>query len=169
MQALNAGETAPDFSLTDCSGQSFTLSEKLKQGPVVLAFFKISCPTCQFAFPWFDRIFRGLGGQATLAGISQNSLADTRLFLSEFDLTMPMLLDHPATYEVSNAYGITHVPTLFLISTAGRIELSSVGWARADIEELAVMLRTSLHIPLGGVFDDGEAVAPFISGCASLN
>jgi thioredoxin-dependent peroxiredoxin len=34
-----AGDTAPDFTVTDTDGKSYTLSEKVKQGPVIVAFF----------------------------------------------------------------------------------------------------------------------------------
>jgi peroxiredoxin len=34
-----AGDTAPDFTVTDTAGNSYTLSEMVKQGPVIVAFF----------------------------------------------------------------------------------------------------------------------------------
>jgi len=34
-----AGDTAPDFTVTDTDGRKHTLSELVKQGPVILAFF----------------------------------------------------------------------------------------------------------------------------------
>jgi len=34
-----AGETAPDFTVTDTDGKQHTLSHLVKQGPVILAFF----------------------------------------------------------------------------------------------------------------------------------
>jgi thioredoxin-dependent peroxiredoxin len=34
-----AGETAPDFTVTDTDGKSHTLPEMVKQGPVIVAFF----------------------------------------------------------------------------------------------------------------------------------
>lgn len=34
-----AGETAPDFTVTDTDGKQLTLSQLVKQGPVILAFF----------------------------------------------------------------------------------------------------------------------------------
>jgi peroxiredoxin len=34
-----AGDTAPDFTVTDTDGKSYTLSELVKQGPVIVAFF----------------------------------------------------------------------------------------------------------------------------------
>lgn len=34
-----AGETAPDFTVTDTDGKTHTLSEMVKKGPVIVAFF----------------------------------------------------------------------------------------------------------------------------------
>jgi peroxiredoxin len=34
-----AGDTAPDFTVKDTDGKQYTLSELVKQGPVILAFF----------------------------------------------------------------------------------------------------------------------------------
>jgi peroxiredoxin Q/BCP len=33
------GDTAPDFTVTDTDGKQLTLSQLVKQGPVILAFF----------------------------------------------------------------------------------------------------------------------------------
>lgn len=33
------GDLAPDFTATDTDGKSYTLSELVKQGPVIVAFF----------------------------------------------------------------------------------------------------------------------------------
>lgn len=33
------GDTAPDFTVKDTDGKTYTLSELVKQGPVILAFF----------------------------------------------------------------------------------------------------------------------------------
>lgn len=35
----NAGEVAPDFTVADTEGKTLKLSELVKQGPVILAFF----------------------------------------------------------------------------------------------------------------------------------
>ena len=47
-----------------------------------------------------------------------------------------MLLDDTRSYPVSNAYGLTNVPTVFWIAQDGEIEVSSVGWIKADFLEL---------------------------------
>ena len=51
MAALPPGSKAPDFELPDRDGASHSLSDALRKGPVLLTFFKISCPTCQFQSP----------------------------------------------------------------------------------------------------------------------
>ena len=37
--APKAGDVAPDFTAKDTEGKSYTLSEMVKKGPVILAFF----------------------------------------------------------------------------------------------------------------------------------
>ena len=77
MAALTPGSTAPDFSLNTLDGKKFSLKEALLRGPVVLAFFKVSCPTCQYAFPFLERLFQAYKNQGvTLIGVSQNPAED---------------------------------------------------------------------------------------------
>ena len=102
------------------------------------AFFKISCPICQYAFPFLERIYQAHGGKNVIfVGISQNERKDTAAFLKEYHITFPVLLDDTNTFPVSNAYGLTNVPTTFWIAQDGRIEVSSVGWVRKDIAEIS--------------------------------
>lgn len=49
-QALQAGDTAPDFTLKNATGKEVTLSKLLKDGPVVLTWYRGSwCPYCNLA------------------------------------------------------------------------------------------------------------------------
>ncbi len=137
MAALEPGTTAPDFTLPTMEGSQFSMSEALARGPVVAAFFKISCPTCQYAFPFLQRIYEAHGNKgATIVGISQNPKKDTAAFAKEYKITFPVLLDDTNSYPVSNAYGLTNVPTVFWIAQDGEIEISSVGWNKKDMEDL---------------------------------
>ncbi len=58
MPALEAGVQAPEIELQYLDGSKFSLKEARKKGPVVAAFFKVSCPVCQMAFPYLERVFR---------------------------------------------------------------------------------------------------------------
>jgi peroxiredoxin len=136
MTALPAGSKAPDFSLPGLDGGMFALKDALQRGPVVAAFFKGSCPVCQYTFPFIERLRKAYGEKVAIVGISQDDKASTAAFLKEYGITFPTLLDNPAGYAVSNAYGLTNVPSWFLIAPDGEIKISSVGWVRADMEDL---------------------------------
>ena len=165
MAALEAGVSAPDFSLNGMNGEKISLAEARKKGPVIAAFFKISCPVCQYAFPFLERIFRAYAkGPVTLVGVSQNDKQQTAGFAREYGITFPMLLDDPRTYPASNAYGLTNVPTIFLISPGGQVELSSVGWSRRDLEELNTRLAKASGVAPAQIFQPGEHVDEFKPG-----
>ncbi len=120
LSTLPAGEPAPPISLKDTNSQSFLLEEALKKGPVLAAFFKVSCPTCQFTFPFLERMYEAYGNDGfTFLGISQNNTGDTREFAQEFGVKFPLLIDDENTFTASNEYGITNVPSVFLISQDG--------------------------------------------------
>ncbi len=146
-------------------GKSFSLPETLARGPVVLAFFKISCPVCQYAFPFLERIYQAYGARnVTLVGISQDQQKDTAAFLKEYGITFPVLLDDTNSYPVSNAYGLTNVPSIFWIDTDGTIGISSVGWVQKEIEEINRRVADSAKTSLQPVFRRDESIAAFRPG-----
>jgi peroxiredoxin len=158
MAALLAGAQAPAISLKDMSGATATLAEALKKGPVVVAFFKVSCPTCQFTAPFLERLHESYAGpQFTLWGISQDDARDTRDFFKEFDVEFPALIDTDG-YPVSNQYGITNVPTAFLIAPDGKIQLSSVGFDKKGLEKIAAEAARATGAPAKPLFKPSEAV-----------
>jgi len=165
MAALNVGATAPDFSLPLMDGNTFSLKAAVQRGPVVLAFFKISCPVCQFTFPYLERLYRGLNGKGvTLIGISQNTKEDTASFNRQYGVTFPVALDDRNKFPVSNAYGLTNVPTLFYIDQDSRIGISSVGWARFDIDDIARKAADHASLTAVQVFSPNEQVPDFKAG-----
>jgi len=164
--ALPSGVKAQDFTLTSTTGKPVVLSELTKRGPVVLAFFKVSCPTCQYAFPYFERMSQLHKPEAvSFVGISQNNLADTQAFIKQYGITFPVAIDDSSRYIVSNAYKLTNVPTAYLVDRDGKIQVSSVGWARKDIEDvntkLAMMDAAQQPHP---IFKPGEEVAEYKAG-----
>jgi peroxiredoxin len=165
MAALAIGTKAPDFELKTLDGKPFSLSDKLTQGPVVLAFFKVSCPTCQYSLPFLERLHKAYGHNGvTLVGISQNDAGDTGAFNKEFGITFPVLLDDTRSYPASNAYGLTNVPSIFWVAQDGEIEVSSVGWVKKDFEEINRRMAEAGKIAKAVVFKPGEDVRDFRAG-----
>jgi peroxiredoxin len=165
MAALTVGAKAPEFELKAMDGRRFILSDEMTHGPVVLAFFKVSCPTCQYAFPFLERLERAYGHAGVrIVGVSQNDPKQTAAFTKEFGVSFPVLLDDRETYPVSNAYGITNVPTVFWIAQDGEIEVSSVGWLKAEFELVNRKMAEARNIPAAPVFKPGEDVRDFRAG-----
>src|SRR5579863_3728990 len=96
---LPTGASAPAIRLPDLSGGFQTLGDALKKGPVLLAFFKVSCPTCVLTFPFLQRLADG-GAPASpqLIGISQDDAASSREFQERLGLAMPTLIDVPRAF-----------------------------------------------------------------------
>jgi peroxiredoxin len=165
MAALATGTKAPEFESKTLDGKKFSLGDELARGPVVLAFFKVSCPTCQYAFPFLERVHRAYGAKGVaLFGVSQNNAKDTATFNQEFGVSFPVLLDDTHSYPVSNAYGLTNVPTIFWIAQDGEIEVSSVGWLKADLEEINRKMAEVGKTAPAVVFKPGEDVRDFRAG-----
>jgi peroxiredoxin len=165
MAALTVGTKAPAFELKAMDGKRFVLRDELMHGPVVLAFFKAGCPTCQYTFPFLERLERAYGHKGVrIIGVSQDEPTKTAAFTKEFGVTFPVLLDERETYPVSNAYGLTNVPTVFWIALDGEIEISSVGWVKADFEEVNRKMAEARNISPASVFTPGEDVRDFRAG-----
>src|SRR5579862_8240569 len=132
---VEAGGEAPSFRLTSLDGSAQSLQDILSAGPVLLAFYKISCPVCQLTAPYLQRL--AANSTIQVIGISQDDASATRGFLQRFGATFPTLLDLSSEdYPASNAYGITSVPSLFLLERDGTIARAFNGFSKRDFEEI---------------------------------
>jgi peroxiredoxin len=165
MSALPTGTRSPEFELKTLDGKRFSLTDELVRGPMVAVFFKVSCPTCQYALPFYERLYKAYQDKGvSLVGISQNGAKDTAAFNKEFGVTFPVLMDDTSSYPVSNAYGLTNVPSIFWIGQDSEIEVSSVGWLKADFEEINRRMAEAGGIGAAVVFKAGEDVRDFRAG-----
>jgi peroxiredoxin len=142
-EPLQAGHRAPDFQLTRLlneTGQgNADLAGLLADGPVLLAFFKSTCPVCQMTLPFLERIHAGRNpGSLAIYGVSQDDAATTQEFAGEFGITLPLLLDtEESGYPASNAYGLSHVPSLFRVDPDGTIGWSLEGFNKKEFLAMA--------------------------------
>jgi peroxiredoxin len=152
---LTPGIAAPEFTLPGLDGGTISLDCGSRL-PVLLAFYKVTCPVCQYAFPFIDRIASSAKG-LRVAGISQDDAKATAAFCRAYDLHFPMALDSTkAGYPVSNAYRITHVPSIFLVEN-GEITMSVSGFSRADLEQIGARFNAP-------PFRKGENIPEFRPG-----
>ena len=159
MTHIVTGNTAPGFSLKSLDNKEYSLNSLMEHGPVVAAFFKISCPVCQFTFPFLERLYKRYGGDGvTFVGVSQDDARSTSKFAKEYGVTFPILIDDEDGYVVSNAYGLTNVPTIFLIDTDGAVKVSSMGFDKGDLEKIAAELSERKKMALAPLFRPDEVV-----------
>ena len=106
--SVEVGAKAPDFTLPNQDREQVTLSEQLKSGPVVLAFFPAAfsgvCTTemCTFrdASANFDKI------KAKVLGISTDTFFALKAWGDQQKLGMPLLSDF--NKEVIRQYGVVN-------------------------------------------------------------
>lgn len=152
---LAAGDQAPEFALRTLSGGITSLRDLTGSGPVLLAFFKASCPVCQYTFPFLERLTAAQGFR--IVGISQDDPEETADFRRTSGVSFPMVLDDAgANYPASNAYGITHVPSLFLVEGT-TVTLAVTGFSRSDLEGIGGRFGAV-------VFHEGEKTGEFRPG-----
>jgi peroxiredoxin len=150
---LQTGATAPDFALG-----AWSLAEARSRGAVLLAFFKISCPTCQLAFPFLQRLAdQAAEDSPSMVAISQDDAKGTEQFRQRFGISIATELDAAPAYRASNLYGIRNVPTLFLVEPSGEISMAASGFSKAAFEQLGARFGVS-------VFRPGEEAPEFRPG-----
>jgi cytochrome c biogenesis protein CcmG, thiol:disulfide interchange protein DsbE len=117
---------ATDFSAPSFSGQELRLADFGGQ-PVVLNFWASWCPPCRAEARDLERAWQAYRerGVVFLGVDIQDSEPEARVFLHEFGVTYPNILD--AANEIAVTYGISGIPTTIFIDRDGRIAGHRVG------------------------------------------
>ncbi|MDX2266560.1 MAG: TlpA disulfide reductase family protein [Bryobacter sp.] len=138
---IGAGEQAPPLVAHDEAGNRRTFAF-----PALVVFLKTTCPTCQFALPYLKRLPESSPG---LLAVSQDPPSTTQRFAARFGAELPYCFDPAeAGYSLSNAFGITHVPTLFLIDSRGKVETVIEGFDKLALEDLGIEFLPEEKLPL---------------------
>lgn len=161
MPVISPGATAPHICLASFAGETVELQNALKPGSIaVIAFFKVSCPVCQLAFPYLERLHKSYP-QIPVWGISQDDKQATADFAKTYGLSFPCLLDE--TLSVTVKYGLTNVPTIFVVGSDGEIKQTIQGFVKDELESLnetMADLSQSERKPLFTENDDVPAFRP---------
>jgi len=164
MPTLTAGKTAPNFQLATSTGKKFSLQEGIAQGPVLVAFFKVACPVCQYTFPFLERLHQQLSGQSMqIWGVVQDRAEDAERFASTYGVTFPILIDDQP-YKISREYKLEFVPSLFLVGPDRRIAISSEGFSKADLLAIQKSLAQTLAAAPPPLFLAAEKVPEYKPG-----
>jgi peroxiredoxin len=164
MATLQVGAEAPEIKLKTLDGSDFSLRENADV-PVVAAFFKVGCPTCQYTFPFLQRIYKAYPrDRVRVVGVSQDDAKATEEFVKQYGVLFPVALDDTKSFPASRAYGLTTVPATFLVEKGGKIGAALTGWVKDEMESLNEMVARVTGIPPAQIFKYGEKVLDFKAG-----
>jgi cytochrome c biogenesis protein CcmG, thiol:disulfide interchange protein DsbE len=137
---------APAFSLETTSGETVTLHEILKKGPVVLDFWATWCGPCRKALPRLQDLYEAHAEDGlTVIAVSTDEPRNRPKIdatVRSLGLTFPVLTD--GDKEVARLYRVDSVPTTFLISQAGRVTAYHRGYREGDEKRLAAEIKELL-------------------------
>lgn len=123
---LEEGNRAPDFELATLDGEEIKLSD-LQGKPVFLNFFTSWCPPCRAEMPDMQRFYEDSDIQVLAVNMyeREHDTADVPVFIEEFDLSLPIVIDD--SLEVTYRYGVTMMPTTYILNSEGIIEQVTLG------------------------------------------
>jgi thiol-disulfide isomerase/thioredoxin len=158
--ALESGQPFPSIALRDEKGRPASPPSR----PALYGFFKTTCPTCELAWPYFDRVSKlAEGGRLSVLGVSQDDPRATASFYQSLGVSLPTLYD-PEPWEASHRLGLETVPSFLLVGENGVVEDFSAGFQRHKMEEYAGLAARLAGRPAPALFLPGENVAAWKPG-----
>lgn len=105
-RALKAGDTAPAFSLPDADGNLVSSAALLKDGPLVVSFYRgVWCPYCNMELQALQAALPALReAGASIVAISPQTAPNSRKSMRQNALTFPILSD--ARNDVAASFGL---------------------------------------------------------------
>lgn len=169
-QAINVGDKAPDFSLPNVHGNAVKLYDLLKEGPVVINYYRGGwCPFCSLELKGYQSLLpeiKAAGG--SLVGISPETPDNSLSTAEKFGLEFEVLSDlgnavaaryglvfelEPAIREIYTSFGFElpringddswtlPIPAVYVVDRDGTVVWADVNANYTERAEPAEMLK----------------------------
>ncbi len=126
------GRQAPDFSLKDLEGKTVSLSQYRGKKVVILDFWATWCGPCRMVMPQVESYAAKHPQDVALLSINQKEDRErVASFVRNHGMPAHVLMDMEG--EVSEAYRVYGLPTLFIIDKQGVLRFRHIGF-RPDLE-----------------------------------
>jgi peroxiredoxin len=152
IEMLKVGDTAPDFTVGDISGNIFNMKTTLNSSKGVLIFFwSIFCEPCKAELPIIQKLYETYNTQGIeFMGVSLDGspMKDAISgFVKQENYSFQALIDElnpDESFKVSDPYGVAGTPTVYIIDSEGKVRFGKVG--RASEEELEKVIKQILNL-----------------------
>lgn len=142
---LATGALASHFTLLGTDGLEYSLPRDLDGQLTILVFFKTTCATCDLTFPYLERLRQAYPGGWRMWAISQDGVDRARPYAKRQGIDYPVLIDSPG-FHSSRLYDPPATPTIFVIGPGGRVEFSTYGFSKADVNEISGRIAAHLGV-----------------------
>lgn len=117
---------APEFTLQNVDGSTVNLVD-FQGRPVMLTFWRINCPACQFQMPFTQALYdKWASDSLVVLTINVGDRAsDVEDYVNSRGISYPVLLD--TQNKVAQDYGIIGVPTTYFIDGDGLFKAYQIG------------------------------------------
>jgi thiol-disulfide isomerase/thioredoxin len=152
VKSLEVGSKAPDFTVKDLEGKTFTFSDDLAKRGHLLVFWSIFCEPCREEMPLIQRIadeHRAAGNLAVLAvNMDGEPFIDgIKGFLRQYKYSVRVILDEldarGEQFAIADPYQVAGTPVIYLVDKAGTIAGSHLG--RIGESDLRAMISRMLE------------------------
>ena len=118
------GSRAASFALKTLEGEPVAL-EQTRGKVVVLDFWATWCPPCREELPYIEKLREEFAGQVQFFGVNNEDSGTVKDFLRKHKYELPVLMD--AKRQVDRQYGVSAIPTMFIIDKQGVIRQHFIG------------------------------------------
>jgi peroxiredoxin len=124
-ELLPAGAEAPPFTAETTAGEKVTLADFNGAGELALVFVSPTCTPCLQKIPFFNNLYpaaRRAGVELILVSDSDRKAA--RSFVTEHEVTLPVIAAPRPANPFLEQYKITGTPTYYLLDRERKVKAS---------------------------------------------
>lgn len=142
-ELLPLGSPAPAFEAVDIDGKAFTLSDSLREKPVLLVFWSLFCGTCRDELPILEQEQSKYADKVQIVTVNLDEAPRAKTvkgFAKQQGFTFRMLLNKIDGKEflIDQTYKVKATPALYLVKKDGTLAYGHYGAINPD--ELAEVM-----------------------------
>ena len=153
VKSLEVGQPAPDFTVKDLDGKTFTFGDVRTKRAHLLVFWSIFCEPCREEMPVIQRIADEYLAAGTLAVLAVNMDGEPFIdgikgFMKQNKYTIRVVLDEldakGEQFAIADPFQVAGTPVIYLVDAAGKIAGSHLGRiGEADLRALISRMLTA--------------------------